>query len=347
MNRIEARVKGIKGKLLKSVPPEEKASQQYRQWVEEFYKDSVADAHRFLITYAEQLREYHIALTINKSTTMKNAKKRLQTYFDSLDKEKFLPEDEKLKNLFHRAMNMLDKFVEEHGEPENPFLMKLKELLLQHYKDVKPQQRDKEDQSSSGVENGTEQECDDEGSGGERSEVRDNNDHSEESGTKESNSQKDDKANDENQEENGKEGTILQKEDYTTCNGEESGGNENGSKDSIKEDLAASNIDTIEAAARKDDEEKGVSAPAKEKCHEEPSQEAETSAENMQDDKSSDESNGAQKEWKGPKGILFTRTRESTSALEDWIKETEELKAVLRPEALVGSGDGNSKFNLK
>ena len=48
-------------------------------------------------------------------------------------------------------------------------------------------------------------------------------------------------------------------------------------------------------------------------------------------------------EWEGPKGILFTRTRESTEALLDWIKETEELKAVLRPVLLVGSGDGKSK----
>ena len=78
MDKIENKVKEIKGKSFRCGPPD-KASQQYRQWVEEFYKDSIADAERYLITFTEHLREYHIALIINKSTTMKNAKKRLQT----------------------------------------------------------------------------------------------------------------------------------------------------------------------------------------------------------------------------------------------------------------------------
>ena len=47
-------------------------------------------------------------------------------------------------------------------------------------------------------------------------------------------------------------------------------------------------------------------------------------------------------EWKGPKGILFTSTRDSTEALLDWIKETEELNAVLRPETLVGNSKNAS-----
>lgn len=224
MKNIEAKVRGRRGEESTSVPPDDsKSCQQYRQWVEELSKNAVADADRYLITFAEHLREYHIALTINKSTTMKNAKKSLEKYFESLDREKFLPIDKSLERLFQCAMEILDKNVAEHGEPENPFLMKLKELLLQHYKG-------------------------DPGITGESDQER-------------------------------------------------------------------------------------------------PSEEDDNFAEHAPDNKTSDKSSGEHKDWIGPKGILFTRTRESTSALEDWIKEDEQLRAVLRPEALVGSGDGNSKFN--
>ena len=335
MTKIETRVKGIKGKLLKSVPPEEKGSQQYRQWVEEFYKDSVTDADRILITLAEHLREYHIALTINKSTTMKNARKCLQKYFDSLDREKFLQIDEKLTNLFQAAMSMLDKHVKEHGEPPNPLLMKLKDLLLQHYKEERPQKGEKEEQPrANGVENGGENERHDEGSATEISEVGEDVDDSEKSKKTRSSNQENDKTCDDSQEEDKNEGTSL---DKTTHNEEESGGNKNG--DSAKEDLG-----NIDAADVDDAAEECESGTATENNHENPSQETDKSAENLQDDKSLNKRNGEQREWKGPKGIVFTRTRESTTALEDWIKEDDELKAVLRPEALVGSGDGNSKF---
>ena len=327
MDKIEAKVKEMKGKSFKCGPPD-KASQQYRQWVEEFYKDSIADAHRHLITFTEHLREYHIALTINKSTTMKNAKKRLQNYFDSLDEEKFLPIDRKLKNLFHCAMKMLDKAVQEQGEPENPFLIELKKLLLQY---MKPQQRrEDEDQSRQMGTDNSKNACDqDEKRGDEDSD-------SHKSGVTAGN---DNKTNEESQEKNGN-GMILENED--SRNGEESDGSENGNTVPMKRGLAARNADATEADVRKDEVENGKPGPAKDEASK---QESQPSAEKMQDDKPSDDGrNGGQKEWKGPKGILFTRTRESTLALEDWIKETEELKAVLRPEALVGSGDGNSKF---
>jgi len=40
------------------------------------------------------------------------------------------------------------------------------------------------------------------------------------------------------------------------------------------------------------------------------------------------------------KGILFTRTRDSTKGIMGWIEETPELKSILRPKVLVGAGDG-------
>ena len=204
-------------------------------------------------------------------------------------------------------MKMLDTFVEEHGEPKNPFLMELKKLLLQY---MEPQQRREDENQSRQMGNISKKACDqDEERGDENSDSR-------RSGVTAGN---DRKTNEESEEKNGKEGMILENE---------------------KRGLAARNADAIEAAVGKDEVENGKSGPAKDSSK----QESQASAEKLQDDKPSDDRNGGQKEWNGPKGILFTRTRESTSALEDWIKETEELNAVLRPEALVSSGDGNSKF---
>ncbi|XP_078348477.1 ATP-dependent RNA helicase DHX58-like [Oculina patagonica] len=222
MDKIEALIKRVKGES-HNAGPTDKAGQHYRQWVEVLYKDSIEEGDRFLVTFAEQLREYHVALAINASTTMKNAKNRLQRYFDSLNEDKFLPIDKKLKDLFQCAMKMLEKHVKENGEPENPLLMHLKEMLLNNYKDVKPQQEKDRDGDTS----------------------------------------KDDGANEVSQQEDG------------------------------------------------------------------------TGKKNLENKKDTMTSNG-------PKGILFTRTRESTEALLDWIKESKELNDVLRPEKLVGSGDVNS-----
>ena len=308
MNKIEALIKRVKGKSFKA-GPQDKAGQQYRQWVEGLYKDSVADGERFLVTYAEHLREYHIALTINASTTMKNAKKRLKRYFDSLDKDKFLSIDEQLKSLFERAMKILDKYVEENGEPENPLLKHLKELILKNYTDLGPQQ------------------------------VTDlNGKLSEEKavGAKEA-----------GQDENEIEKKILENEKDSKSGKEveRSGSKDSdGSVDGTSKGPAGEitcNGDASVMGNGTDEVEKGVA----EEEHKQKTDKDEDKASKSEDkpDKPSDVRNGGQKEWKGPKGILFTRTRESTEALLDWIKETKELDAVLRPEPLVGSGDGNSK----
>ena len=39
------------------------------------------------------------------------------------------------------------------------------------------------------------------------------------------------------------------------------------------------------------------------------------------------------------KGILFTRTRDYADALKRWMEETLELKKILKPEVLLGSGE--------
>ena len=52
---------------------------------------------------------------------------------------------------------------------------------------------------------------------------------------------------------------------------------------------------------------------------------------------------GEQPEQHVAKGIVFTRTRESTDALLNWIRDSPELHGILKPEVLVGSGDARSK----
>ena len=314
MIKIEALIKKVKGKCLKA-EPQDKAGQQYRQWVEELYKDSVAEGERCLVTYAEHLREYHIALTINASTTMKNAKKRLKRYFDSLDKDKFLSIDEQLKRLFERAMKILDKYVEENGEPENPLLKHLKELILKNYTDLDPQQvKDLNGKLSQEKDVGAKEAGQDENEIGKKILENEKDSKSgkevERSGSKDS---------DEKHGNGSVDGTSKGPAGDITCNGDAS--------------VMGNGTDEVE---------KGVA----EEEHKKETDQDEDKASKSEDtipDKPSDVRNGGQKEWKGPKGILFTRTRESTEALLDWIKETKELNVVLRPEPLVGSGDGNSK----
>lgn len=313
MDKIEALIKRAKGKSFKA-GPQDKGGQQYRQWVETLYKDSIADGERFLVTYAEHLREYHVALTINASTTMKNAKKRLKRYFDSLDENKFLTIDEQLKRLFQCAMQILDKSVEEHGEPENPLLMQLKELILKHYKELEPHQ--KQDSNGKPIVG------------------------------------KDEETNKAEQEQNGKEETIVENEKTATSakqeerseskNSDDQNGDGSSSIGQPGDITCNGNANVLSNAT--DEVDKGeVEKEEHKKETDQDECKASNSGDAIPEGKSSDGSNGAQKEWKGPKGILFTRTRESTEALLDWIKETKELDAVVRPEKLVGSGDGNSK----
>ena len=281
MEKIENQLKTMSGKSFKAGPPD-KGGQQYRQWVEELYKDAVAVGDRYLVTYTEHLREYHISLTLNSNTRMKNARKYLQKYFDSLDREKFTHTDENLEKLFHKAMEMLDEFIQKNGEPENPQLMKLKELLLEKYKE--PQQGDNGQQTKA-------------------------NENKKEDGTR---------RNSANENCLEREGNMM---------------------DAINGDVELSKLadkNTTETAYRQGEKE------GKWHGHDENAVNGDGDTAN-EEDKAKKTKARHHPEWEGPKGILFTRTRESTEALLDWIKETEELKAVLRPVLLVGSGDGNSE----
>ena len=359
MEKIENKLKTMSGKSFKAGPPD-KGGQQYRQWVEELYKDAVAVGDRYLVTYTEHLREYHISLTLNSNTRMKNARKYLQKYFDSLDREKFTETDENLEKLFHKAMEMLDKFIEKNGEPENPQLMKLKELLLEKYKE--PQQGDNGQQTKANEnkkEDGTSR-----NSANENCLEREGNKMDAINGDVELSKLADENATETAYRQGQKEGkcydhkeNAVNGDEMRECSGKEKDEitRERSSPDKVnQDDKVGESVSEILCVHEQDTAGSSSSCDKTVHSHEESDSEAMGDLDDdMAETSSSDTANEEDKvkktkarhhpEWEGPKGILFTRTRESTEALLDWIKETEELNKVLRPVLLVGSGDGNSK----
>ena len=358
MDKIEGQVKRIKGKSFKAGPPD-KAGQQYRQWVEGLYKDSVAGGDRYLITFTEHLREYHVALTLNTNTRMKNARKYLDKYFKALNTKKFTETDKRLLELYKKAMEALEIHIKKDGEPQNPRLMKLKELLLENYENIKPQQG-KEDQSNKkqdGEENGVEGAGKDDCAGDQSLGVTDRKDEKTLKASKDaSEEQSDDAKEDGENEENN-----LGSDEDATLTAEKSTVTEGGSEDS-NQHFSLEKMEKTSQEESKDEHNQlkrddlgnsdasqtvrdagGSEYDSSNKFEAKKDEDAETKEDPSGEDKPSDEKSAYHPEWEGPKGILFTRTRESTDALLDWIKETEELNAVLRPEPLVGSGDGNSK----
>ena len=403
MDQIELQLKKRKGKCYKAGPPD-KAGQQYRQWIEEFYKDSAAAGDRFLVTFAEHLREYHVALTLNTSTRMTNARRYLQKYFDSLDRKKFTEIDEKLEQLYKMAIQALDKYIEQHGDPENPLLTKLKELLLQNYEDaetpqaneIKPtNEEDCENNEGVGNKDGREDLAKAPNPGnayeeGNRSRDKDASQRANAKAmvTQKKNSSGEEKLQSEkartteNAEKHRRE--TADKKDGETFEDKTKEENEEGDEDvdngeaakRAREncDLDANDAgqhspkmfsletkeedDLVKNASYEEDLVKRVDASSghhsegaectdevEEVGNSEPDgNEKDYKEVNDPDDSKASGKNAHQAEWEGPKGILFTKTRESTEALLDWIKETEELNNVLRPEPLVGGGDVSSKY---
>ena len=358
MEKIENRLKTMSGKSFKAGPPD-KGGQQYRQWVEEFYKDAVAVGDRYLVTYTEHLREYHISLTLNSNTRMKNARKYLQKYFDSLDREKFTQTDENLEKLFHKAMEMLDEFIQKNGEPENPQLMKLKELLLEKYKE--PQKGDNGQQTKANEnkkEDGTSR-----NSANENCLERESNKMDAINGDVELSKLADENATETAYRQGEKKGkwhgheeNAVNGDEMRECSGKEKDEiTERSSPDKVyQDDKVGESVSEILCVHEQDSAGSSSSCDKTVHSHEESDSEAmgdldDDMAESSMSDTANEEDKAKKTkarhhpEWEGPKGILFTRTRESTEALLDWIKETEELKAVLRPVLLVGSGDGKSK----
>lgn len=357
MDKVEAQVKRLKGKSFKD-GSQDKAGQQYRQWVEELYKDSVADGDRYLVTFTEHLREYHVALTLNTYTRMKNARKYLDKYFDQLDTEKFTETDKNLLKLFKKAMEALEAYIKKDGEPQNPRLMKLKQLLLENYENDKHQQG-KEDQCNK-KEDGDENGGDGKGKDGSKDDqspgVTDRKDEktmedNKDATGKERDEAKEDVENEEKNPGNEKEATLTAKESAVKCGSEDlnpkaslekmeqCSPEDASSEHSLQKRDVVGNSDasqTVQEAGESEDDNSNKSEAKKD-------EDAKTKGDSSGEDNPPDEKSAHHPEWEGPKGILFTRTRESTDALLDWIKETEELNAVLRPEPLVGSGDGNSK----
>ena len=358
MVQIEGRLKKLRGKSFKAGPPD-KGGQQYRQWVEEFYKDAVAVGDRYLVTYTEHLREYHISLTLNSNTRMKNARSYLQKYFRSLDREKFTVIDENLEKLFYKAMEALHKFIEKNDEPENPKLTKLKELLLENYQESQHSDNGQHKTNESREGDGTSQ-----GSASENGQEKVGSKEGAMNGDVEASKMSDDKVT---------EATESTGEvDRKTPGQEENAREDEDKRENISLKTEQSATDTIERSspdtAANHEEESGseilcVNAAntaegfSLEVLSDSPDESNSEVLDDLKDDvtegSSSDTANEDDKaeqtksrhhpEWEGPKGILFTRTRESTEALMEWIKETEELNKVLRPVLLVGSGDGKSK----
>lgn len=251
MQKIEEAVKRRQGNAYQAGPPN-RSEEQYRKWVEELYKVAVSERERFLVTCAEQLREYHIALEINNSTRMKDALKRLGEYFEGRNEDLMTDIEKRLIDVYHRAINTLDKCVEKEGEPVNPKLTKLKEFILMNYRE--------------------EQEEVDEA-------VRVREDAKKDEETAEGNSK-----------ESGKSEGQAGRE--TGVNLEESGSEEK-KEGRDREREKKTNYNSVKTKA---------------------------------------------------KGIVFTKTRDSTKALLGWIEETEELCTTLRPQIIVGSGDDKSMY---
>ena len=113
--------------------PANRSSQGYRQWLEELDKNAGGD--RYLVTYVDQLRKYHVALEINNSSRMKDARKSLEKYFSKLDEGKFTAIDRKLKRSYSNAKDALEEYVQIHGEPHNPNLLELKKLIFKFEED--------------------------------------------------------------------------------------------------------------------------------------------------------------------------------------------------------------------
>ena len=362
---IEKKVLSLKGKSFKA-GPSDKGGQQYRQWVEEFYKDAVAVGDRYLVTYAEHLREYHLSLTLNSNTRMKNAKRYLHRYFASLDREKFTLIDEYLEKLFQKAMEALDKFIEKNGEPENPKLAKLKELLLDNYKELQLRDNGKQIKAKKNR-NGSEiieDWADDNGPkkvGNKRDAMNGDVEAfkmADDNGTGATKSKGEKAGNKSGQEENAvkdddkRENISLKTKQFGTDTTDKSfqviTNQNNKPEESDSGILCVHEADTAEGSPSDvtavQPDLSDVNDSEEKDDRKDVITEGSSFVKANKEDKPEQTEAGLHPEWEDPKGILFTSTREATEALLDWIKETKELNAVLRPALLVGSGDGTSKF---
>ena len=109
----------------------ERAEQPYRNCIDEACV--AAFGNRFLMTYLEHLREYHIALTIAKVSRMADALNYLKRYFERHDESKYTVIDHILKNLFESMIKEIEDYIKEHGEPSNPKLEKIKKLIIRYH----------------------------------------------------------------------------------------------------------------------------------------------------------------------------------------------------------------------
>ena len=88
MQEIEKCVKQSSVEI--EIPPPERVDQQYRQWCEVLFGKAVSLSQRKVVTYAEQLRVYHVSLTVNEQTRTKDALAYLEKYFKNLQEGKYV-----------------------------------------------------------------------------------------------------------------------------------------------------------------------------------------------------------------------------------------------------------------
>ena len=124
MSAIENKVKKFNVPELRT---NERSEQPYRNWIEDVC--AKGSGNRILMTYVENLRNYHIALNIADVSRVKDAQNYLKRYFQELDKSKFTEVDVSLLRLFEDMEKTMEDYMKIHGEPSNPKLDRIEEMI--------------------------------------------------------------------------------------------------------------------------------------------------------------------------------------------------------------------------
>ena len=141
-NKFEEAVNRVMGEIEEKVTqyravPElkttDRVQQPYRNWIESAC--GVAFGNLYLTTYLEHLRQYHITLTIAEVSNMNGSLKYLERYFEQIDERNTNKALRETKKTFEKMREEIMDYVKENGEPLNPKLKKVRELLLRSNED--------------------------------------------------------------------------------------------------------------------------------------------------------------------------------------------------------------------
>ena len=291
-------------------------------------------------------------------------------YFEKrLDERKFTETDRKLKDLYMQAKAALQKYVDENGQPLNPMLEKLKELIVSYHtpaeqacisnKDLSnepgkdPRRTDqtsdlaaKDDAASVGTDRGGAAD-DDVGTlsnNGSQAAAEDSQDNT--------------ASNDEFKQETE---VVVEENDPHDINTSSESRSKTELEDQHKSATShneghvcnsSSNCDSpLEAAEQNKMKDQLIEDTT---CNSE--EDLEVTETGKDRDNEGNENNDSETEEmsnkdadpdKNPKGIIFTQTRESTKVLEEWVGEDEDLQNLgLSPFRLLGAGDGESTYHV-